>query len=254
MAKSESFQRLQKSKKTVARNEPFEANPGEIRSEIVDENTSISEGTELHSATDNPRRSSGRTSIIDTSARFCYTRRTESKSMNPTMRAKFQVTMKTKLIALSLLGLIAGIGCANLTPAQQATITTTEQDIALAAQIAAPLAGNKQLSNDLYAVSAVATAYGKAPVPTNILQATTPLTPQLAAAVLPLVTGKANGPKTQAVIAGAAAILASYSTPATTGTSAYLDPDNQVDNLTFHQPFTALSFAQVQPARSHPNF
>jgi hypothetical protein len=119
------------------------------------------------------------------------------------------ITPRQAAFAVVTFGILAlTIGCGTLTPAQQATITTTEQDIALAAQVAAPLVGNKTLSNDLYAISAVATAYGNAPVPANIVQATTPLTPQLAAAVLPLVTGKNNGPKTQAIIAGAAALLA----------------------------------------------
>lgn len=97
-----------------------------------------------------------------------------------------------------------------------ATITMTEKDLALAAKIAAPLVGDQRIANDLDALSAVSTAYGNAPVPTGVLQATTPLTPQLAAQVIPLVTGKANGPRTQAIISGAAALVRNGQTPAST--------------------------------------
>jgi hypothetical protein len=119
------------------------------------------------------------------------------------------------IAALATLGLMAG--CANLTPGQQATITLTENTLATAAQIAAPLVANKTLSNYLYGAAAVATAYGSQPVPTTILQTTLPI-PGLAGTVLPLVTGKSNGPKTTAIINGAAAILAGISAPVVSGT------------------------------------
>jgi hypothetical protein len=109
-----------------------------------------------------------------------------------------------KLLVLSVLALCS---CSTLTPQQQANITLTENLLATAARIAAPLISNKSISNDLYAVSAVSAAYGSQPVPTSILQATT-LIPGLAGTVLPLVTGQANGPRTQAIISGAADILA----------------------------------------------
>lgn len=122
--------------------------------------------------------------------------------------------MKTPIIA-TIIAAVLMAGCASLTPGQQATITTTEQTIATAATIAAPLVGNKTLSNYLYAISSVATAYGKSPVPTSIAAATAPI-PGLAGVVLPLITGANNGPKTQALIAGAAQILATVAPAVTT--------------------------------------
>jgi len=116
-------------------------------------------------------------------------------------------TEKLGLIALAVTAL-ALTGCASLTPSQQATITTTENTLATAATVAATFTGNKKASSDLYALAAVATAYGKAPVPTNIAQATAPLNPGVVGVVLPLITGKANSPKTQSIIDGAAKILA----------------------------------------------
>ena len=102
-------------------------------------------------------------------------------------------------------------GCTTLTTQQQADITNAEQTLAKAAQIAAPLVPNAKLSNDLYALATVATAYGSQPVPTTVAQATA-LVPQTAAVVLPLITGTANGAKIQTIINGAAAILSGVTT------------------------------------------
>jgi uncharacterized integral membrane protein len=110
--------------------------------------------------------------------------------------------------------LLAVFVLASCTSAQ---FTTDAQALAKAAQVAAPSVGNKTLSDYLYGLGAVATAYGSAPMPTNIIQATAPI-PGLAGVVLPLITGKNNGPKTQALINGAAAILAGFAPAATTGT------------------------------------
>jgi len=120
--------------------------------------------------------------------------------------------MKISKLFLLIPAILLISGCANLTPQQTAAIQTTEKTLALAAQIAAPLVGNKQISDSLYAVAAVANSYGNNPVPTTILQATTQL-PAIAGVVLPLVTGSNNSSKTSAIISGAAQILAATQTP-----------------------------------------
>ncbi|GEM_PF-6224183 len=117
--------------------------------------------------------------------------------------------MKTKHAALTLilLAVSAVTGCAWMQQ-HQSQIQTAEKTIATAAQVAAPFVSNKKISDDLYAVAAVANAYGSEPVPTNILQATTQL-PQVAGVVLPLVTGRQNSAQTVKILDGAAQILAS---------------------------------------------
>lgn len=113
--------------------------------------------------------------------------------------------MKSIVSALAIASLLLS-SCATLTPSQQAQITLTEKTLATAAQIAAPLVSDKKISDGLYALAAVATAYGNQPVPTNVLQATSTLQ-GVAGVVTPLVTGKENGPRTTALIQGAAALL-----------------------------------------------
>lgn len=116
---------------------------------------------------------------------------------------------KTITKILATLAFLSIVGCGTLTPQQTAAIQTTANVIAIAAQVAAPMTSNKQLSNDLYAVGSVAGAYasGNLPVPTTVLQATVQA-PQIAGVVLPLVTGKQNSAQTVALINGAAQILA----------------------------------------------
>lgn len=120
-------------------------------------------------------------------------------------------TVSSLLLAAALAEL--PMGCANLTSQETTTVTTTEQDIATGAKIASGVAtalGFTAAANDLWAVYTVAQAYGTQTVPTNILAATVQL-PGIASTVLPLVTGKANGPKTQAIIAGAAQLVTAAS-------------------------------------------
>ncbi len=112
-----------------------------------------------------------------------------------------RISRTGSLLTLALAGVLLN-ACAGT------SFTTTANMIAQDASITAKAIGNTQASNYLYALAAVAQAYGKAPVPTNIATATAPISPALVAAVLPLITGANNGPKTQALINGAAAILA----------------------------------------------
>jgi len=118
--------------------------------------------------------------------------------------------MKTRILAFAGLALAA-----LLSSCTTAEIQTAAQDLATATKAAEPLASNKTLSNILYGLNDVATAYGTAPVPANILGETAIL-PGLASTITPLITGKANGPKTQSIITAAAGILAAYTGPAAT--------------------------------------
>lgn len=117
--------------------------------------------------------------------------------------------MKPKHSALIILftaAMVIVTGCAWI-QTHQSEIQTGAKILAAAAQAAAPLVSNKQLSNSLYATSYVATTYGNEPVPKTVLEATAQI-PNLANTVIPLVTGSANSPRTQAIINGSAAILA----------------------------------------------
>jgi hypothetical protein len=127
-------------------------------------------------------------------------------------RYAFRKSLTTAACAATLL--VAG--CAGV------SFTTTADDIASAASLAAGSIGNKTASDYLYALADVATAYGKAPVPTDIATATAPISPALVATVLPLITGKNNNPKTQALINGAAALLATMPNATPAATSAAL--------------------------------
>ena len=128
--------------------------------------------------------------------------------------------MKTYIILIAGLSLTI-VACSTLTPQQQQAVTTVEKLAAVATQIAGQYeatTGNTKVANDLYAVSAVATAYGNAPVPTSVLQATVQL-PQVAQIVAPLVAQ--NSAQSQAIINGAAAIVGALPvatpTPSATG-------------------------------------
>lgn len=114
--------------------------------------------------------------------------------------------MKKTQIVIAVIALALG-ACSTLTPQQQQVITTTEKLVALAGQIGGTYeaaTGNNKVANDLYAVGAVAAAYGNAPVPTNVIQATV-LVPEVATIVTPLLVK--NGPKSQAILNAAAGLV-----------------------------------------------
>jgi hypothetical protein len=127
-------------------------------------------------------------------------------------------TMKTAPKAIASIIIVAAFAlgsfaCSNLTPQQKSAITTVEKLAGVAATIGAQYegaTGNTQVANDLYAVAAVATAYGNAPVPASVLAATVQL-PQVATIVAPLVTK--NGAQSQAIINGAAALVGALQIP-----------------------------------------
>jgi len=113
-------------------------------------------------------------------------------------------------LALGIASITGLTGCAWFA-SHQAAIQSDAQALASACQTAEPSVTSKTASDILYGVQAVATAYGSNPVPSSVAQATAIL-PQIATAIVPLITGSQNNPRTQAVIGLAAQLLANSST------------------------------------------
>jgi hypothetical protein len=131
-------------------------------------------------------------------------------------------SIRSCFLILGISAAAALSGCAWLA-AHQSIIQADAQALAVAIQQAEPLVKNQTASDILYGVQAVAQAYGKTPVPANVAQATAIL-PQIATAIVPLITGSQNNPRTQAVIGLAAQLLAN-STPSPTPASS--NPNQQ---------------------------